>query len=472
MVRVGKRLAPWADAAEGASLFNRLRLLLAMVFLLGSTLAVAVGWAFSNAAADEAYDQLLTSAAMQIAETLDTNGQGVTVSPPEAAFETLALSQDDRIFYSVWGPDGRMLTGYHELTPTPLRHDDQPLRTANVALRGVPIRSITLWRPISGDGIRGWTAVVVGQTRGARHRLAWSLVLKISAIVILTGGLGYVTSLVAARRALAPLARIETALARRAPHDVSPLAVRSPAETQTLVAAINAVMGRLDARMSKLQQFAAVAAHQIRTPLAAMTAQLELLEAAGSPQDRAARATRIRGRVNELARLTNQLLGHAMIVYRRDLNACQRIDLTPLVRLAGDSAIPQSLDRDLVVGFDAPTEPVWVRADPVGLREALINVIHNAVTHGARSRLEITVRVADGWACATVFDDGSGIGEDQWDKVIVPFGAPRMEGPGAGLGLSIVQEVVTAQGGALFFEHHDDGFAVSLRLPLATELSE
>jgi two-component system sensor histidine kinase TctE len=456
----------WAGPRAGGSVFNRLRLLLATVFLVGSTIALTAAWLFSNTAADEAFDQLMVSAAVQIAETLDVEQGHAVVAPPDAAFETLALAGDDRIFYSVWGPDGRLLTGYAALKPADARPTVAAPRTANARILDNAIRTVTLGHYIAGDGVRGWSTVVVGQTRNARRALAWRLMAKTSLLVISIGLLGFVSSLAAARRALRPLARIEEALALRQPHDVTPLDVKSPRETLALVEAINAVMTRLAEHMAKLQQFAAVAAHQIRTPLAALTAQLELLDADTSPAARRARVERLRLRVGELARLTNQLLGHAMIVYRRDLHARERVDLTALARSACDNSVPLSLARDLSIVFKAPREPVTVAADPLGLREALTNVIHNAVTHGAVSRLEVRVEADGETARVVVFDDGPGIRPEDWDAVLSPFTAVRSGGNGAGLGLSIVRDVVEAHGGQVVFDNlADGGFEVGLILP-------
>src|SRR5690606_5268195 len=125
---------------------------------------------------------------------------------------------------------------------------------------------------------------------------------RTAALVILVCTLGYFAALAATRFVLHPLARIETALAAREPNDVSPLIVASPRETQALVDTINAVMGRLAAQMQKLQQFAAVAAHQIRTPIAALAAQIELLDGHDRREERIARIHRVRDRVSELGR--------------------------------------------------------------------------------------------------------------------------------------------------------------------------
>ena len=438
------------------------------VFVGGSAFAIVASWFFSNAAANEAFDQLLISAAVQIAETVTVDQGRIIVAPPDAAFETLAMSRDDRIFYAVRGPDGAMLTGYRDLQAPTIRPGAAP-HVGDAWFLGAPVRTVTLNRYVAAPGIAGWCTIVVAQTRGARYLLAFSLLAKTASLIIALGALGYFASILAARRALRPLARIEEALAARESHDVTPLVVDSPRETQALVDAINALMNRLAERMSKLHNFVAVAAHQIRTPLAALNAQMELLEADRTAAERKTRAERIRGRVQELSRLTHQLLGHAMIVYRADAIGHQVVDLCALTANAMTDGAPMSLDQDLSIAFETPSHPVLVRGDPIGLKEALTNLIHNAVVHGAVARLDVRVALEGGFAVVSILDDGPGIATELWDSVVLPFTAQRTGSSGAGLGLSIAHEVIGARGGRLIFDNiASGGFEVRLLIP--TEL--
>ena len=126
---------------------------------------------YARIAADEAYDRLLVGAALQIAETINAQEGTVSVDPPVSAFETLSLSNNDRIFYKVSDPRGRVLTGYDDLirarsfaeTRTPVISDGE--------YRGFPVRVATVGRLVSDPAIPGWAQVVVAQTREARTGL-------------------------------------------------------------------------------------------------------------------------------------------------------------------------------------------------------------------------------------------------------------------------------------------------------------
>jgi two-component system sensor histidine kinase TctE len=280
--------------------------------------------------------------------------------------------------------------------------------------------------------------------------------------------LGYAAAIFAVRGTLRPFDRIRGILAERRPHDTTPLMVASPPETQSLIGAINDAFHRLNERMSKLQGLAGIAAHQIRTPLAALSMQIELLLTDQSPEARAERVARLRAHITRLSRLTNQLLGQAMISYRSEQVPHQRIELVELVHHALRDAVPESLDRDLAVDIEASEISLFVEGDRLSLREALINLISNAVTHGAKSLLRVRVHASAGIALVSVADDGPGIPAALWDSVIQPFQAQRVEGDGAGLGLAIAAEVAKAHGGELKFAFSEDGlFEINLSLPCA-----
>lgn len=459
-----------SPAAAPQSVFDRLRLVLAGVFVTGAALALVAAWFFSNTAANETYDRLLISAAVQMAETVGIEQTKVSATPPDAAFETLALAQDDRVFYAIRSPRGDLLTGHARL-PAPASDGelDRP-RIGNANFLGQPVRTATVGRYVTTPADGGWASIVIAQTRLARNALAVALMMKIGALIVFVTSLGYFAALVAAKQALLPLSRIEQALAQRDANDVTPLNVVSPRETQALVDAINLVMGRLADRMSKLQGFIGVAAHQARTPIAGLIAQVDLLQNDRRPGERSARIDRIRDRLIALGRLTNQLLGHAMVVYRSDTVPHAAVDLAEIARAAARDGVPLSLDRDVVVLVQAFPDPFPFNGDAVSLREGLMNLVDNAIVHGAPTRLHVKVARRAGQAVVGVFDDGPGIPPERWEAALSPFAAPRTDRGGAGLGLSIVNEIAAAHGGRLEAAYpKDGGFEIHMILPLQAD---
>lgn len=450
------------------SIFGRLRLLLVTVFLVGAIIAMSAAWVFSATAAMDAYDRLLLSAAAQIGDSIQVDQGRIVALPPDSAFETLAQSAGDRFFFAVRAPNGSVLTGDPSLTSVGSPPRAGAALFGNRDFAGAPMRTVTLHRLIASPAGKGWCSVVVAQSLDARHRLVVRLMLKIDALVLFVGTIGFIASLVAVRKALAPFDRIGRALGERRAQDTTPLRVDSPLETQALVEAINHALRRLDDRMTTLQNFTGIAAHQIRTPLAALSAQTELLVTDKGPSARIQRVDRLRTHIATLSRLTNQLLGQAMVSYRSERIAHQRVDLIELVHQVLRDAIPESLERDLSVDFQPVESVMYVEGDRISLREALVNLVNNAVTYGARSLLRVQVLADRTNALLIVADDGPGIDPALWQSVVQPFDLPRTEGEGAGLGLAIVADVARAHGGELAFARaRDDLFEIRLVLPLA-----
>ena len=161
--------------------------------------------------------------------------------------------------------------------------------------------------------------MTLAQTREARGELARDLTQK--ALLLDPGNdrLAFAGALFAVRRALEPLLRIEREIRSRDPKDLRPLDVETPREIQVLVSTINRFMDRLNGRIALMQRFIADAAHQIRTPLAGLASQVDLLSADPNPARREQQLERVKERTSELGRLTNQLLSHAMIIHRAEV---------------------------------------------------------------------------------------------------------------------------------------------------------
>lgn len=412
------------------SLFSRLVTVLALVLAMGAGLLLVAAWASARLAADEAYDRLLVGAALQIAESIASDGRTISVDPPFSAFETLALSPRDRIFYKVVDPGDRLLTGDADLA---IPVDRQHLGAGPILLdgehRGQAVRAVVAGRYVPDATQAGFAAVVVAQTREARSQLTRALTVKASLMVLAMSALALGAVAVAVRAALRPLGAIEGVLAARGPNDLQPLGLAAPQEIHLLVASIDHFMGRLSGHVAVMKRFIADAAHQIRTPLTALAAQLDLLSSETDEGRRREQLARIRRRTAELGHLTNQLLNHAMVIHRARTAAFDPVDVAGLARRTLIDAVQQAGDRAVDVGrtidfgYEGPEDAVTIPADAIALREALSNLIHNALKHGARSRLTVRVGRERGRVVLAVEDDGPGIPAIDWTRVRQPFQA-------------------------------------------------
>lgn len=444
------------------SLRVRIIVVLSAVLSVGAIVLGFAAWHSASLAAEQAYDRLLSGGVVQIAENVYVQGGVVTLDPPVSAIATLAAY--DFVFYKVVDPRGVVVAGYEDLIS---KADTAEVRTRvvleNGSYQGQPVRVATLAKRIEDPTVEGWATIVLAQTMEARQALARDLMLKALGVIAVMSALALLATGFAIKLALKPLTRIEREIAKRRPDDLRPIEAEPPVEIRNLVQAIDDFMRRLSERMAVMQRFIADAAHQIRTPLAALDAQVEILLGTPASQRKDETVKRIHERAAELGRLTGQLLDHAMVIHRMDAVATTAVDLNQLARGVLAKTVPLSLSREVNIAFIPAEPPPIISGDAVSLREALGNLIDNALKHGAHNQLVVTVGEEQKSAWIEVADDGDGFSAPP-EKLARPF----VKGPtssGSGLGLSIAIEVARAHQGELTISR--DGTMTRIRLGLA-----
>ena len=458
------------------TLFGRTLLFIALIVASGAAALAVIARYYAGVASERAYDQLLAGATIQVAEDLYVQGGVLALNLPVAALST--LSRYDLVYYKVIDSRGMVVAGYADL-PSPAssvaaRNGPQ---FADSTYQGQRIRTATLARYLPEERTPGWAVVTVGQTTHARAQLTNDMSLKVWTLILLMSILAIGASGLAIRRGLRPLAKIETIIAARDPADLRPVAADTPSEINAIIGAINGLLGRLSERMTGMQRFIADAAHQMRTPLARLDAQIELLSDERDPSRYAARLDALRATCSDVGRLTGQLLNHAMVIHRTQAVPLQSVDVVGLVKEVLGRTIPLADERDVTVAFECDHPSIYIDGDPIGLQEALSNVLHNALLHGKADDLVVSVVASEASVKMTVTDNGPGIAPEHWEAALRPFERLGQDNAsrrtGSGLGLAIVQEVVTAHGGRVGFGFPETGgFAVTLTLPLAAHRPE
>ena len=451
------------------TLFGRTLLFIALIVVSGAVALAVIARYYAGVASQRAYDQLLAGATIQVAEDLYVQGGVLALNLPVAALST--LSRYDLVYYKVVDSRGVVVAGYADL-PSPA--SSAAARTgpqfANAAYQGQSIRTASLARYLPEERTPGWAVVTVAQTTHERKQLTNDMSFKVWTLILLMSILAIGASGLAIRRGLRPLARIETIIAARDPADLRPVAADTPSEINAIIGAINGLIGRLAERMTAMQRFIADAAHQMRTPLARLDAQIELLADEHDPARFAARLEALRTTCSDVGRLTGQLLNHAMVTHRTQAVPLQPVDLVALAKEVLGRAIPLADERDVTVTFASDAPQGYIAGDPISLQEALSNVLHNALLHGKADDIVVSVATAGAPVTLTVTDNGPGIAPEHWEAALRPFERLGQEHAsrrtGSGLGLAIVQEVVKAHGGSIRFAFPPaGGFAVTLAFP-------
>ena len=233
-----------------------------------------------------------------------------------------------------------------------------------------------------------------------------------------------------------------------------------PQEVSQLVQAINQLMVRLKANLDTMQVFLADAAHQIRTPLASLRLQAQLATEEEDPDELRHIAGRVHRNAVEASQLTSQLLNHAMVIHRREALRPEPVDLAALLEQVAQRARAVADATPVRLEIDAAAERATVPGDPISLREALTNLLDNAVKYaGGDGAIEVSLTAAGGGLRVEVADRGPGIPDEEKAAVLERFGRGRSASAvaGSGLGLAIVKSVAEAHGAALSLHDRPGG---------------
>ncbi|TXF11856.1 ATP-binding protein [Pelomicrobium methylotrophicum] len=268
----------------------------------------------------------------------------------------------------------------------------------------------------------------------------------------------------ATRRGLAPLEDIAQEVARRAPEHLQPLApAAAPTEIRPLVAALNRLFARVAQALENERRFTADAAHELRTPLAAMRAQAQVAQAARTPAEREHALEQIIDASHRAARLLEQLLTLA----RLDPAAAPTPAPVMLDTLAAEVCAEfgaRALDRGIHLALEA--QPASTPGNADLLRVLLANLVDNALRYvPAGGHVVVRVGPRVGGAELAVSDDGPGIPASEREAVLRRF--HRLAGqdvPGSGLGLSIAARIVELHHARLALEEGPCGRGLTVRV--------
>jgi two-component system sensor histidine kinase TctE len=250
-------------------------------------------------------------------------------------------------------------------------------------------------------------------------------------------------------RGLRPLTVVTAAIEARGHDLLTPVSEEGlPWEARILVSRINDLLSRLEQTITAQRRFVADAAHQLRTPLAAVSLHAERAQRSPDSESRDQALRSLQTSVVRAARVTQQLLALARsgpeAAVTRTLS---RLDLAQLARTAGENWISPALARHMDFGFVAADEPVMILGHAGLLEELLNNLIDNALRYCPEGS-SVTVSVAAlPLPELAVTDDGPGIAAAERERIFERFhrGA-TVDAEGCGLGLAIVREIATVHG--------------------------
>jgi two-component system sensor histidine kinase QseC len=324
----------------------------------------------------------------------------------------------------------------------------------NTSIDGRAFRVFTL--RAGDDG----AVIHVGQPLADRARLSRSSALRlvlpgVVLVLLLALGTGVVV-----RRVTQPIVAFSGAIDARDAGDGTPVAHASlPRELQPVGLAVNRLLARVEDALRHERTLTADAAHELRTPLAALRAQAQVALRATGPAQRTEALRALIAGVDRATHLVGAVLTLAKLDARHlDVAALAQVDLADLARLVADEFGVAAAQRGLAL--QRVTVPCRIHADADALAVLLRNLLDNALRH-ARTTVEVRIERKDDDVLLQVGDDGKGLTGEQAQRVFDRFYRAGDEAGGAGLGLALVKRIADlhrarvsvrarAGGGALF----------------------
>jgi two-component system, OmpR family, sensor kinase len=285
-------------------------------------------------------------------------------------------------------------------------------------------------------------------------------------ILLLMPVLAIVIALVI-RALLQPVRELAHTVARRDAFAAEPLDSRGlPSEVAPLVEEINQLLARQREAAQRERTFIADAAHALRTPLAALQLQADVLEGSSDPAERAARLAELRAGIQRATRLSGQLLEQAHIDSGAQI-ATAAVDLDAALKEVHALYDPAASLAAIDLALDVHSQ-ARVHTDARRLLLIFGNLLDNALRYTpAHGRIELRALRSGGTATVEVRDQGPGIPDEEIPRVFERFRkAPGDSRAGSGLGLATVQSLVRQLGGSISLHNRPDGAGLVARVSL------
>jgi two-component system OmpR family sensor kinase len=449
-----------------------IRLRLTLAFAAAMTVVLVAAGLFLylrlGAALDRAIDQSLLSRADDITALVRTAGSGLRQAPgnglveQEESFAQL-LDPDGTILHSTprLGGERRLLSGPELARATratvivdrpPFPDSDDPLRL--------------LATPAQADG--RLVVIVVGTSTEDRVEAMGSLLRQLllggPLMLVVASLLGYGLA-AAALRPVESMRREAEAVSAAEPGRRLPLPPGDD-EIVRLGATLNTMLDRLEAALDRERRFVSDASHELRTPLAALRTELEL--ALGRPRRHGELAAALRSAAEETERLI-RLAEDLLVLARADGRGLpvqpERLPAAQLLAAVRERYASQAAEAGGAIDVDAD-DRVELVVDRLRTEQALGNLVENALRHG-RGRVRLVARRRNGRVELHVRDQGPGFPPEFLDCAFDRFtrADPSRQGPGAGLGLAIVDVIARAHGGSAHAANLARGADVWVELP-------
>jgi signal transduction histidine kinase len=366
--------------------------------------------------------------------------RGAADAPPRRLSLAERAFRGDKASFQVWTRNGQNAFRSPGAPTVPMRADFHD-GFADVEIDGQS------WRVYSIGDSSGRVFVQVGRSHEQLHaELArWIKVSLVAALLV--GGLLAAVLWFVICWSLRPVIKVQDAIQQRHALDLTPLpSVDLPEEVAPLVESFNRLLQRLDTSVQGERRFIADAAHELRTPLAALLAHTQLALDAHDPQEGRDALIRLNAVVQRSARLAEQLLDLARLDRGRTLDSERRIGLYEVIEVVVRDFELAAQNKQQRIALELEICEIVGDVDSLGI--LVRNLVDNALRYsGVGGRVLVSCSSTDGEVTLKVADDGPGVPESEYERIFDRFyRVPGSGGRGSGVGLSLVSRIAQLHG--------------------------
>ncbi|MDS1139155.1 sensor histidine kinase [Pusillimonas sp. SM2304] len=454
-------------ASKGIGLKSLLLWTLVPALILFMVFALWLSSHMLRAQIDIAYDRSLAGALRAIDHQISTVSGGLSIELPYLMLEFFELTANENVYYRVLTEDGLADIGNQQL-PLPEQYLVSGVPQFYTAgYLGETVRIAALARemdPPLYNNRGGRVIVLVGEDIETREAFIQSMLLRSIERDLISVVLVVLIVVFGVLFAVRPLSRLRDELEGRHHNDLRPIEARGmPAEVQPLVMAVNLHMERYEQQARLQSQFLDDASHQLRTPLTVLRAQLGYALREQDPKEVRAALLAMREGLDRAVRTANQMLSLARAKEPPSFDTGEGLEKVDLVGVAQEvlkGVYPIARAKRLDFGLECPDRAVEVWGQEWLIREAVVNLVDNAVRYTPEGGV-MTLRVegAGRQARVIVEDSGPGMSKADIDKAGLRFrrGSAGRNTSGAGLGLAIVQAIMQQHRGQFQLESEGKG---------------
>jgi two-component system sensor histidine kinase QseC len=440
----------------------RRQLLTALLTVVSAAWIIAAGLSFVDARHEvsEVLDAHLTQTAALVMAQWDGDDNEI-----ETGHAPVLHRYSRRLMFQVW-EDGRVLRLHSQNAP------NSPLSNVRQGFSETTIGD-TRWRVFSARDPRGGILVQVAEQLHERDELttavARNFVLPLAVALPILGGVIWV----AVGRALRSVTDVNQQVASRTADNLAPLdAGGAPLEIGALVLNLNSLFGRVEQLIEQERQFTGDAAHELRTPLAAIRAHAQVAQGATDAAERTRALSGVMAGCDRASHAVDQMLTLARLAPDAVSFHPAPVDLAAVLKETVGELAPAALAKAMDIGL-TDGSGVTVPGDAGLLAILFRNLIDNAIRYGpSGTAVDVAAGLTASHAHVMVTDAGPGIPQEQRGKVGRRFyRAPGTRAPGSGLGLSIVQRIADLHRGTLQLDTPPTGkgLRVTVALPRVAE---